>query len=120
MDPQNKILDDYLEELSDDHKPLVKELRELIHNNLDVDEEFDGGNPVFTRRDDKLLFVEEKRDYVKLGFFDGRSLDDPYSLFEGTGRKIRYIKLRDLDDEAKRAIRYYLEQMVAGAGSRFF
>lgn len=36
--------------------------------------------------------------HVTFGFMRGTSLDDPKGLLEGTGKNLRHVKLRSLDD----------------------
>lgn len=39
----------------------------------------------------------DDRGYVSLGFFNGASLTDPAGNVEGTGKKMRHVKVRSLD-----------------------
>ena len=43
--------------------------------------------------------------WVNLGFFMGVSLPDPEGLLEGTGAKMRHIKIRSIETADKPAIR---------------
>jgi len=42
---------------------------------------------------------------VTFGFHSGTSLDDPEGLLEGTGKNIRHVKLRTLDDVEQRGLK---------------
>ena len=55
------------------------------------------GIPTFERKDPFCFFMMGKN-HVTFGFHSGASLDDPEGLLEGTGKNIRHVKLRTLDD----------------------
>lgn len=42
-----------------------------------------------------LLYIDATRDHVKLGFFRGVDLADPEGRLEGSGKKLRHLKLHD-------------------------
>ncbi len=49
------------------------------------------------------LYLMPHKDWVNLGFYQGVSLPDPGGLLEGTGKKLRHMKIRDarqVDDPA--------------------
>jgi hypothetical protein len=41
-----------------------------------------------------ILCVTPQNGYVNLGFFFGASVTDPLGLLEGTGKRMRHVKLR--------------------------
>jgi hypothetical protein len=47
-------------------------------------------------------YISVQESYVNLGFFHGAALPDPQGMLEGTGKKLRHIKIRSASD-AKRA-----------------
>lgn len=40
------------------------------------------------------LYVNAFKDHVNVGFFHGAVLEDPAGLLEGTGKRMRHVKLR--------------------------
>lgn len=47
---------------------------------------------------DGYCYVMDQRGrYVNLGFFRGSEVDDPDGLLEGTGKRLRHIKIRSLE-----------------------
>jgi hypothetical protein len=46
--------------------------------------------------------------WVNLGFYKGTDLPDPEGLLEGTGSKLRHVKIRSLDAAERPAIRALL------------
>jgi len=60
------------------------DVRELMHD----------GCPTACVYDAAFGYVNAFRDHVNVGFFHGASLDDPAHLLEGTGKRMRHVKLR--------------------------
>ena len=46
--------------------------------------------------------------WVNLGFYKGTDLPDPEGLLEGTGNKLRHVKIRSLDAVERPSIRALL------------
>jgi hypothetical protein len=51
------------------------------------------------------VYVMPQRGQVNLGFFRGTSLDDPEGLLEGTGKAMRHVKVRSIEDADRSAVR---------------
>ena len=51
--------------------------------------------------------------HVNVQLADGALLDDPSGIVEGTGKRIRHVKCRTLDDVARPALRALLEDQAA-------
>ena len=45
---------------------------------------------------DRICYIAAQNGYVNLGFFFGTHLDDPECLLEGTGARMRHVKVRSL------------------------
>jgi hypothetical protein len=58
-------------------------------------------------------YVAVQRSHVNLGFYHGASLPDPAGLLEGTGRKLRHVKLHSLSDAKNPAIAALIRQAIA-------
>ena len=68
------------------------DVRELIHD----------GCPVACVDDAAFAYVNVFKAHVNVGFFHGADLPDPSGLLEGTGRRMRHVKVRpgfELDAE---------------------
>jgi hypothetical protein len=51
--------------------------------------------------------------HVNLGFYHGASLRDPEGLLEGTGRRLRHVKIRGMADARRPAVRRLLARAIA-------
>ncbi len=73
------------------------DVRELLHD----------GHPTACVDDAAFAYVNAFREHVNVGFFRGAELSDPHGLLEGTGRRMRHVKLRPgapVDDAALAAL----------------
>jgi hypothetical protein len=59
------------------------DVRELMHD----------GCPVACVEDAPFGYVNSFRSHVNVGFFYGAGLEDPAGLLEGTGKRMRHVKL---------------------------
>lgn len=69
----------------------------------DVLELFHDGCPVACIEDVPFAYVNAFKKHVNVGFFNGASLPDPAGMLEGTGKRMRHVKLRpgaEIDEEA--------------------
>jgi hypothetical protein len=60
------------------------DVRELMHD----------GCPVVCVEDAPFAYVNVFKSHVNVGFFHGYALRDPAGLLEGTGKRMRHVKLR--------------------------
>jgi hypothetical protein len=60
------------------------DVREILHD----------GHPTACVADAAFAYVDAFTAHVNVGFFHGAELPDPAGLLEGTGRRMRHVKLR--------------------------
>ena len=65
-----------------------EDVRELMHD----------GCPVACVGDAPFDYVNVFRAHVNVGFFNGAELNDPTGSLEGSGRRMRHVKVRPGDD----------------------
>jgi hypothetical protein len=56
-----------------------------------------------------FCYIGAHRDHVNLGFYYGAELPDPDGLMEGTGKKLRHIKVRDTEGIDRASLLRYLQ-----------
>jgi hypothetical protein len=64
----------------------------------DVNELLHDGCPTACVNDAAFGYVNVFKNHVNVGFFTGAFLPDPTKLLEGTGKRMRHVKLRIGDD----------------------
>ena len=60
----------------------------------DVKELLHDGQPTACVGDAAFAYVDAFTAHVNVGFFNGSSLDDPAGILEGSGKRMRHVKLR--------------------------
>lgn len=60
------------------------DVRELMHD----------GCPVGCVEDAPFGYVNAFKNHVNVGFFHGAALDDPAGLLQGSGKRMRHVKLK--------------------------
>lgn len=65
-----------------------QDVLELVHD----------GCPVACVQDLPFAYVNAFTKHVNVGFFAGSTLPDPASLLQGTGKRMRHVKLRSNDE----------------------
>jgi len=68
------------------------------------------------RMKDGICYIGVIKDHVNLGFIRGSELADPQRILEGTGKQMRHIKIRNMSDLERPAIRTYLQEACERAG----
>jgi hypothetical protein len=68
------------------------------------------------RMKDGICYIGVIKDHVNLGFLRGSELADPQRILEGTGKQMRHIKIRNMSDLERPAIRAYLQEACERAG----
>jgi hypothetical protein len=59
-----------------------------------------------------FCYIAAQRDYVNLGFYYGVELPDPDGLLEGTGKNLRHVKVRNIEQVAQAALRALLHSSL--------
>ena len=56
-----------------------------------------------------FCYIGAHREHANLGFYYGAELPDPDGLMEGTGKKLRHIKARDVEEIDQSSLRRYIQ-----------
>ena len=65
---------------------------------------------------DGICFIGVSRNHVNLSFNRGTELSDPKEILEGTGKQIRHVKIWNMADLQRPALRAYLREACELAG----
>jgi hypothetical protein len=60
-----------------------------------------------------FIYTYKQVPYVNLGFFDAVSLADPKELFEGTGERMRHIKVQTEKDIPAAQVKKWVKETIA-------
>ena len=83
-------------------------MRELMHD----------GCPTACIDDAAFGYVNAFKDHVNVGFFYGALLKDPAHLLEGTGKRMRHVKLRPGQDVDAAALSNLIDVAYADIRAR--
>ena len=120
-DSPSKMIDQHIRELGDWRGPVLKRMRELIHEaDPEVIEEWkwkketSPGTPVWSH-DGGICTGESYKQVVKLTFFNGASLKDPKRLFNSSleGNTRRAIDIHKDDAIEEKAFKELIRAAVA-------
>ena len=70
------------------------------------------GNPTYEKQG-KVCYLAATKGYVSLGFFNRTGLTDPHGRIEGTGKKMRHVKIRALSDIDQKRFAAWVREAVA-------
>ena len=88
-------IDAWLRGRPDDLRPLASQwFAKMRQCGGDVMELMHDGCPTACVEDAPFGYVNVFRDHVNVGFFHGATLEDHASLLEGSGKRMRHVKLR--------------------------
>ena len=97
-------------------RSLVREVMPDATEQIDLPDRlvaFGFGPPGGTRLRDFAVGLIPHRAHVNVQLAAGARLDDPTGIVEGTGKRIRHVKCRSLDDLARPALRTLLADQAA-------
>lgn len=105
---------EWLHKLPADKKPTVDRLRRLIGSVMPEAHEIIyhdalGYGPTDSGFD-RILYLTVFEKHINLGFFFGGFLNDPEGLLVGSGKRMRHIKIRSMQDSDNPSIKSLLEQ----------
>ena len=81
----------------------------------DVVELMHDGYPVACVGDVAFCYINVFKAHVNVGFFMGAFLDDPQSLLEGTGKRMRHVKLKPGEPTNDKALAALIKQAYSAA-----
>jgi len=61
---------------------------------------------------EQYCYIAVQKDYANLGFYYGADLPDPQGLLEGTGKKLRHVKVRNAGDVERPALQALVRQAL--------
>jgi hypothetical protein len=102
----------YVEQADASHSPVLRALREMIHGAVPgVREAIKWGRPVFSTSSD-FAYLKAAKNHVTLGFFYGHNLDDPDHLLEGSGKDMRHLKIKSVEQVHTDQIIHWIKQVA--------
>ncbi len=110
---KNRTVDNWMASLEPSLRDIAEALQRVtLNTDPDLTEAIKWGNPTY-EKDGKVCYLAAGNGYISLGFFNGASLSDPDGRIEGTGKKMRHVKVRSLADVNAEQIAAWVREAVA-------
>jgi hypothetical protein len=110
--PERVNINEYLEKYNSEMSALALKLRNLILEMFpDMDEIIKWKNLVYEKNGYVCAILIHKN-HVNLEFWRGTELQDPKSLLEGTGKKLRHVKIKAMSEIDNDYIKKLLEESI--------
>lgn len=104
MGKMQTTVDDYFGKLPAAQQEIVVALRALIRKAAPkLEETVKWGYPCYVGTA-RVCSIMAFKDHVNLAFFRGTELADPEGLLEGTGKGMRHVKVRIVQDIPKKSL----------------
>lgn len=111
--PMTPLIDDYAKGLTGWKKDVAKELRQVIlAASRELTEEVKWGWPCYTADGKCVCGFMDMKTSVNFVLYVGAELDDPDGLIEGTGKLMRHVKLRGVEDIRKPAFMKFIKESI--------
>ena len=109
---KNERVTEYINNASTEQIELLETLRQLIHKIVsETTEDLKWGIPVFTKN--KIFtYLRSTKNYVALGLYNVGRIKDPNGLLEGTGKNMKHLKIKKVEDIDEGLITEWLNATV--------
>jgi hypothetical protein len=105
-------VDEYIEGIEAWAGEIVRELRSILKGTVpDIKESIKWAQPIYDING-PMIFIKAHKKHVNFGFWRGVQLDDPKGLLQGTGDKMRHVKITSLEDIDREGLSSLIEQAV--------
>jgi hypothetical protein len=102
-------VDEYILQFPDEFVEIMMRLRELIHQVVpETSEAIKWSRPHFSMGCHPVCYIGGFKKHVTLAFHDGRMLNDPDKILLGTGKKMKYLKFRSVDELDEEKLRKWI------------
>jgi hypothetical protein len=108
----NTQISDYINNAVEQHKLIMIRVRAILHEAVpDVKESYKWSRPVFGTTKD-FAYLKTAKNHVTLGFHNYRKLVDKNNLLEGTGKDLRHIKIKTVDDIDEKLLKEWFQALA--------
>ena len=105
--PNPQLFEQWLADQPPASQHLARQIRDaIIATGHNYQEAIKWGSPCYwlpqiSKRN--IIWFQPHNDYIRLGFFNGATMPDPDNLLEGTGKRLRHIKVHHLTSPFREA-----------------
>ncbi len=110
--PERVNIDEYLEKYSPEMSELAEKLRNLILDMFPYMDEVIKWNNLVYEINGYVCAILIHKAHINLEFWRGAELKDPKNRLEGTGKKMRHLKIRDESEIDAEYIKILVEESI--------
>lgn len=104
----NKDIKTFINDLDIDKRAIINTIRDLIlSKSNNVIEQFKWSRPVYSINKD-FCYLKATKKHVSIGFFDYEKIKTNTHLIEGTGKSMRHIKIKNIEE----VLEYKLSEII--------
>jgi len=93
------MISKYIQKQNSEQRKILQTLQDLINEAAPKAEEtVKWGSPCWMQDGNVCYLAAMKGGYINFGFFRGAEISDPKGFLEGTGKGLRHIKVRSVQD----------------------
>jgi len=108
----NQKVNEYLGTLPESIQDITTNLRNLIiETSVNITEEIKWGMPSYSENGN-VCYLQPSKKHVNLGFYEGASLTDIDSLLEGTGKQMRHIRIKKLEEIQPEKFKFLIQEAL--------
>ncbi len=108
----NEQVTKYISEAPEEQRKIMEKIRAIIHEEVPaVFENVKWSRPVFSTESDFAYFKTAKT-YLTFGIFKFEKIKDGVHLLEGTGKDMRHLKIKKLDDLQPEMIKKWVRSIA--------
>ena len=110
---ENMTVDDFVKmKVLPELQPIVAMIRELMKDCApNAQEVISYGIPVYKAKRILAVISPTKKD-ITFSFSRGAEFEDKYDLLQGVGKVSKHVKIKNLANANKDALRYYIQQAL--------
>ena len=106
-------IDDYINSQEQWKKDILLKLHKIVKENAPTAEEaIKWSQPVYSDNNGPFCFIRAHKNHINIGFWRGAMMRDTSGLLEGTGEKMRHIKIMESTKINSEAIADFVIQAV--------
>ncbi len=108
-----KTVDAYIAQLEIWQAEIVSAVRKIVLAAIpEAEEAIKWAQPVYSVNG-PFAYIKAFKSSVNFGFWRGVDIDDPGELLQGSGEKMRHVKLTNLDDVDQQVFTDFVNQAVS-------
>ncbi|MBK0402423.1 DUF1801 domain-containing protein [Adhaeribacter sp. BT258] len=106
-------VEQYISQQTEPQQMLLNALHQFIKKTApELQESIKWGFPSYAGKSN-VCYLAAQKNHVNLGFYEGGLLPDAGKLLEGTGAKMRHVKVRSLNEIAEKPLAELIREAVA-------